>query len=77
MSKLLCATPDIDICMTVFISIYKWQYDKSFDELLLKLERTMISQYSGSGLVPSGSKQLPEPTSTESRYMVSPGHIVV
>ena len=78
MSKLLCATPNIDICMTVFIFIYKWQYDKKlFDELLLKLEMTMISQYSGSGLVPSGSKQLPEPTSTESRYMASPGHIVV
>ena len=50
---------------------------KLFDELLLKLEMTMISQYSGSGLVPSGSKQLAEPTSTESRYMASPGHIVV
>ena len=30
MSKLLCATPDIDICMTVFIFIYKWQYDKNY-----------------------------------------------
>ena len=50
---------------------------KLFDELLLKLEMTMISQYSGSGLVPSGSKQLPVPTSTESRYMASPGHIIM
>ena len=50
---------------------------KLFDELMLKLEMTMISQYSSSGLVPSGSKQLPKPTSTESRYMASPGHIVV
>ena len=30
MSKLLCATPDIDICMTVFISIYKWQYGTNY-----------------------------------------------
>ena len=26
MSKLLCAIPDVDIYMTVFISIDKWQY---------------------------------------------------
>ena len=30
MSKLLCATPDIDICMTVFIFIYKWPYDTNY-----------------------------------------------
>ena len=29
-SKLLCATPDIDVCMTVFIFIYKLQYDTSY-----------------------------------------------
>ena len=61
------------------IYIYLWMtvWQKLFDELLLNLEMTMISQYSGSRLVPSGSKQLPEPTSTESRYMASPSHIVV
>ena len=30
MSKLLCATTDIDVCMTVFIFISKWQYDKNY-----------------------------------------------
>ena len=30
MSKLLYATPDIDICMTVCIFIYKWQYGTNY-----------------------------------------------
>ena len=42
--------------------------------------RTIVEirdDYKKSVLVQVGSKQLSEPASTESRYMASPGHIVV